>query len=258
MNNLLLTHWFFAEINAPQNDQLFAGASAVVLLDFAAAHRVPAHLMVPVRFTGPLARRFSQDQWQARQQLGLEQDSTVTVITFGSIRPDKLPEIRTMLHTALAAWSIYGGNEDRLLVLAEPNERLGITHISHGKSVQWVGVTKMPELYFAAADLVIAYATFTTLSDLARNEIPAIAVIGMQNPVDRLHAKYFESMGLIQACNIDVKPDRLWHLGQEAMKRRKLGQLNSSSLAWADSRSIARLILSYLPGDGLGQVQGLL
>lgn len=249
VSNLLLTHWFFSEIDIPHIDQLLRHADGIVLLDFAEAHQVPAQLTVPVHFTGPLTTKFAMSRDQARRQLGLTPESVAAVLTFGSIRPDKILDIRAMLQTAFAAWLGNPRDVDRLFVLAEPIDELGVKEITQGESVHWVGITKTPETFYAAADLVLAYATFTTLCDLARNGIPTIGIIGSLNPVDRLHAEYLGSVGLIQTADLSIEPEELLLLGRHARQRRTFSQSIGASMKWGDPRSIAALILSYLPTD---------
>jgi hypothetical protein len=246
LDNLLLTHWFFSEVGNPGDDLVLNDANGIVFLDFAAIHQVPAHIQAPVHFTGPLAKQFSTSRDQARQQLGLAPDRLAVVATFGAFRPDKLPDIQTMLHTVLVAWRANARSTDRLFVLAEPGERLGITEVLPEESVEWVGVTKTPELYYAAADLVLTYATLTTLSELARNGVPTVSITGSINPIDNRHAMDFDSLGLIQTADLDVEPDQLWSLGQVAMRRQAKGRSVEQTTEWADPASVAMLILSHL------------
>jgi hypothetical protein len=247
LRNLLLTHWFFAEIGFPEVDQVFRCANGVILLDFAAAHRVPVHVRAPVHFTGPPAKRFSISRDQARKQLGLASDSLAVVATFGSMRSDKLAEIQTVLRTVLAAWRGNSHSTDRLFVLSNPDESLSDVESSQNGSVDWVGITKTPELYYSAADLAISYATLITLAELARNGVPTVTILGTINPVDNFHATYFQELGLMRVADLHIQPNQLWSLGQVAMQCRAFGQHRYSAMAWGDPEKIAELILSYVP-----------
>lgn len=244
---ILLTHWFFSEVGNPQADHFLRYANSVIVLDEAENHQVPNSLGVPVYFSGLLANQFSLTRLQARQALGLDRNCLMAVATFGSLRPDKLHEISSLLNLVLATWREYAPAPCQLFILADVDIFSELVSPWRDESVKWVGVTKTPELYYAAADVVIAYATFTTLSELVRNAVPTVGVIGSLNPVDTFHARSFESLGLIQAASLDVCPGRLWTLGQIAMQRQTSVQSAIFRVASGGPERVAHLILSHLP-----------
>lgn len=246
IENLLLTHWFFSEIGLPQADRCLLGANAVILLDFAAAHRAPVELNVPIHSIGALAKSFPLTRRQARRKLGLAEHAFAAVVTIGAPRPDKIPDIRILLRTVLNAWRGYARPADRLFLLVPPDADWNVSHDFSDKSVCWIGPTAQPETYFRAADVVLAYATFTTLSELARNRVPTVAIIGSINRVDRLHAEYIASTGHVAATELAVTPEQLWHLVQVVIEHSRSDRHRNLDLDWADSTRVADLILSYL------------
>lgn len=247
LDNLLVTDWFFSEIGTPQGDQVFRNANGVILLDFAAGHRIPPQLGAPVHVMGPVVKEFTMSREQARKELGLTEDCFVAVATFGSIRQDKLPDIRKILRTVLDAWQANAGNNDKLLVLADANDELASRSGPGEGSIRWAGLTQTPEVFYCAADVVLAYATGATLWEMMRNGIPAIGIIGSINPVDRVRAEYLASAGYIQAAELNTKPDQLWHLVKRSMELRVSSRKATSYLEWGEPEGVAKLILSYLP-----------
>jgi hypothetical protein len=195
--NVLLTHWFFSEIGLPERDEWLRAAESLLVLDFEQAHVVPPELAGRVTFTGAVAKRFEVDRVAARRALGIADAERMAVITTGALTPYNAAHLKALVSKGVAAWRHFG----RVFVL------------SHA---EWIGQTPTPELYYAAADVVLANATFTTLSTLRRNAVPTIAVIGEGNPVDRLHAEFFAK------------------------------QRGDADLRWAEPRDVARRLLEHL------------
>jgi erythromycin esterase len=247
--NLLFTHWFFSEIGSPESDRVYEDADGVVLLDFPEAHAIPAEIDVPVYFAGPAAPSFEINRQRARKQLGVPQSSRVVVMTFGSMHPDKFTDITAMLAKFLPAWDVEAGEDDRLLVLAPPGGPWEHASTIQRKTVQWVGVTARPEVYYRAADLVIAHATFTTLSELARNGAPTVGVIGSQNPVDRLHAERFSSLGLIKTMELDACPEEVWTIVQETIRWARRPRPPPPDEVWGTPEKLAELVLSHVSSE---------
>lgn len=201
LRNVLLTHWFFAEIGLPEHDEWLRTAESLLVLDFEQAHVVPPELAGRVTFTGAVARRFPLDRAAARRELRIAEAERVAVITTGAVTSYNAAHLEALVRKGVAAWQHYG----RVFVLS------GVR--PENQRAEWVGQTPVPELYYAAADIVLANATFTTLSMLERNGVPTIAMLGEGNPVDRLHAEFF------------AKRDR------------------AADLPWAEPSDIARLLL---------------
>lgn len=250
LRNLLLTEWFWSEIGTPRLDRLFRYADGVILLDFEEAHTVPLDVGTPVHFTGPMAERFPTTRVQARQSLGVGERDFVVVGSFGSMGAmlsKKFEDTKTLLYTILQAWSKNAdGPREKLYLLAERREQLGFKEY-HSRSVHWVGITEMPDMYYRAADLVFTYASSRTVRELARNAVPTVGVIGSVSPVDRVRADFLERHRLLQFAEMNVGPDDLWRLGQRALHQKARAQEVAPQLLWGEPGRVSELILSYLP-----------
>ncbi|HEY3504061.1 MAG TPA: hypothetical protein VGN37_14915 [Actinocatenispora sp.] len=219
----LLTHWFFAEIGAPDRDRLLAGADPLVLLDFAAAHTVPAELSGRVRFTGPVVEPPTYDRVEARRLLGIPPDEFVAVVTTGAVTAYNRAQVDAVVGLARAAWPIHADRPGRLVVLS------GETSV------------RDPAPYHRAADVVIANATFGTMSALAAAGVPTVAVTGGRNPVDRLHADHFARLGLVTVVGADHPVADV----RRAVRDATAG--DPAGLGWATPDDVAALILAASP-----------
>ncbi len=252
LRNILVTQWFFAEIGSPQYDLLMGYAAAIIILDFAEAHQVPHKITIPVHFVGAIARKFNLEQSEARNKLGLSSTNFVMTLAFGSVRLDKIPDIRIMINVVTQSWRCFTKPGDTLLILAEPSKGYILTDMPDIRGVRWIGIIDDPAAVYCAADIVVAYATFTTLSELARNNIPTVGIIGSINPVDKLHANFMHSTGHIRALDIETIGEKLCSSVHDAMRKRPLPQ----TIVWGDYDRVAQIILSYLP-DGTARTKVL-
>lgn len=225
LRNVLLTHWFFSEIGEPARDVLLEQADRVVLLDFPAAHVPPAS--VRAEFAGALAPSYAVSRSDARLALGIPAGAFVVVVATGAVTSVNDAHLRSVVSLGVAAARI--GGADPLIVMSgiEPAPRIA-----------WVPWTDSPELYHRAADMVIANATFATLSALARNGVPTVAITGGRNPVDRLHADFFASAGLLATVEVGAAAEEVWSAAEKA------ASLAPARLPWASPEDVARLLLT--------------
>ena len=234
--NVLLTHWFFAEVGAPQRDALLAKPDALVLLDFEAAHQVPPQLAGRAQFTGAVARSLPIGRDQARYELGIADTDFVAVLVTGAVTPINADHVSKVVARGLGAWRARGGTSGRLLVLSE------VAPPPTDPSVTWVGRINDPSPYYRAADVVVAGATFSTLCVLARNGIPTVAVTGGQNPVDQLHARFFASEGLVRTVDVSASEPEFW----DAVQATAAASPDGARLPWATPEDVARRLLHVL------------
>lgn len=242
---IILTHWFFEEVGSPSLDTMLNPAASIVILDFAAAHCRSSQLeaSLPVHYTGALAEPFCMDRLSARSSLSIGADELITVVTVGAIIARKRCLVRKVLCGAIDAWRHAGAEAGRLVILADRSD-----HLPTGfddRAVEWVGVSREPETYLAAADQVITCATFTTMSTLVRNAVPTVAIVGHENPVDTLHASFFDEKNLLVAIGEDFDPLDLWD-GLSRMRHvRQTLATSSELLSWGSPDDVAAIILAY-------------
>nr|MDT0663182.1 hypothetical protein [Micromonospora sp. DSM 115978] len=229
LRSVLLTHWFFTELGAPAMDAAMAHAGSVILLDFEQAHRVPARLRRRVTFTGAVAEPFRTDRVEARRALRIDATEYLVVLATGAIYPDKAAHLRAVVAKGLRAWRTRPTGGGRLVVLS------GLPPTVDDPSVRWVPWTDRPDLYYRAADVVLTTGTFGTICALARNEVPTVAVVGGQNPVDRLHAEFFAAQGFLTAVDASVSDATL---GRAVAAARPDG--DRAALRWAAPADVAR------------------
>jgi hypothetical protein len=222
LRNVLLTHWFFSEVGLPERDDVLRAADPLLVLDFPQAHVVPQGLAGRVTFVGAVAKRFDLDRAAARRVLGVGTGERVVVVTAGAVTPYNARHLEALESHALAACAGW----------AKPFVLAGSRRVSR------------PEIYYAAADVVVANATFATLCALVRNAVPTVAVIGQGNPVDRLHAEFFAREGLLELVEAGSLPEGGLRPALEAAVA--AGVRAGPSLPWASPRDLARLLLERL------------
>lgn len=247
VKTLLLTDFFWSEVGNPQLDNRYGDAAGVVLLDAAVTHELPTGLGVPIHITGPLAKKYLTDREDARRMLGVARDALVFTLTFGSPHPGKLPFARHIIGTVLSAWRENADEIDRLFVLAERMPDLDIAGGRHvDDSVRWIGVTIVPEVFYRAADLVVALPGMATLYEIVRNGISLVCFdVELESPDMRRRIKYLESMKCIKRAPLHIRPEQLWHIGERAIQETKDRETCPFD-DWAEPEDVARLILSYL------------
>lgn len=230
LRNVLLTHWFFSEVGLPERDAVLRQAKSLLVLDFPQAHEVPSELAGSATFVGAVARRFDLDRAAARRVLGVGESERVVVVTAGAVTPYNARHLEALESHALAACEGW----------AKPFVLAGSRRVSR------------PEIYYAAADVVVANATFTTLCALVRNAVPTVAVIGEGNPVDRLHAEFFAREGLLRLLEGGELSSEVL---RAALKSASKAARPSSTLPWAEPQDLARLLLERL-GERQPDVSG--
>ncbi|HEY6738573.1 MAG TPA: hypothetical protein VI076_06950, partial [Actinopolymorphaceae bacterium] len=203
LRNVLMTHWFFSELGAPERDRLLAVADELVFVDFEAAHRVPAGFAHTV-FAGAVARRFDGDRRAGREALDFPDDRELVVLTTGAVTPYNEEHLRAVVDTVVRAWRRYRSRDGALVILSDVRPDVD------DPSVRSVGRVRDPAPYYQAADVVVANATFSTICTLARNDVPTVVVTGGRNPVDRLHADFFASTGHVRAVEVGASAHLLW------------------------------------------------
>jgi hypothetical protein len=230
---------------------LLAGANAIVVLDSPAAHHQPDFLTQPITFTGSIANLFATDQATARHNLGLVGPGRVIVASLGAFRERKIPALTGILETILRAWRHDVCPADRLLILGPRVLFEPIASLEDDR-VQWVGLTQRAAEYHAAADLVLAANTYTTLSELVRNRCQVISFEN-SDPIDTLHSDFFRSRNLIQVVAkparegaATVEPRMLWGQMESVMNRPAPTGPTPPDVVWADPGTVAKAVLSQL------------
>jgi hypothetical protein len=235
---VLITDWFYAELDLPHLDVTMNQAAAVVVTDFAAAHPAPASVSVPIHFTSPLVKTFPTNRDDLRAELGAKPDELTAVVTLGGM-PDR-PEARRIAELALDSWATHAppGAGLHLLATAPPAA-------TAAPNVTWHGVSTAPERFYRAADLVIADAAGFTVCELARSQVPTVAVmIGGLSAAIRLRLDRLAADGSVVTISSVSTPEELWRAADQV--RGQAGAL-SPSIAWADAADVAALCLRYLP-----------
>ncbi|WP_030342154.1 glycosyl transferase [Streptomyces californicus] len=241
--NVLITDWFFAEYGQRDADSIMDDALEVVVPDFPEAHPVPPDTTAPVWFCGPLVDAFAPQRADARKALGLDEDALVMTVAAGG-RPDRIAALRIQLQ-ALQAWSRYAAPTDQLLLLADPPPTRGRAPAT--PNVRWVGRTDRPELYYRAADVVLADALGFTGCELVANGVPVIASV-TPDPGRAVRAGFAERMdmlertGLLTRTHADEDPAALWDKVREMRSRSDDPRPGG---VWADPLDVATRILSH-------------
>jgi hypothetical protein len=224
---VLVTDWFYAELELPHLDASMNQAAAVVVTDFAEAHPQPATVTVPVHYTSPLVKIFPD----GRAELNPAPGAVTGVVTLGGM-PDR-PEARRIAELAMDAWA---GRDADLHLLAD--------HGTHAPRVHWHGVSSTPERFYRAADVVIADAAGFTVCELARSRVPTVAVtVGPLSTGIRLRLKRLTEDGTVVTIGSEATGDELWAAVQGV-----LAAPATPTIDWADATDVAGLCLRYLPG----------
>jgi predicted glycosyltransferase len=251
---VLITDWFYSEIGLPDLDRTMNQASAIIVTDFAEAHRGVVDVTVPLHFPGPLVKPFDLPRDEARRELGLDADAFTAVLTLGGM-PDR-PDARTIADLVIAAWRQDAGDTDRLVVLADrlpgatadPQAgRAGTGQARTGQAgITWVGVSDTPERYFRAADVVLADAAGFTVCELTRHGVPTVAVKSAALSAG-VHARLrvLEEAGLVHPVDAGVGPQDLSALIRRL--RDTPAAVTGDELGWADADAVAALVLEHLP-----------
>ena len=241
--SVLVTDWFHAEIGLPENDALLDDATEVVVPDFPQAHRTPPATTAPVWYSGPLVRSFPEVD--ARRELGIAADALVVVVAQGG-RPDRRATLETQLRV-LRVWNRNARPHDRLLLLADPPPVRGTP--PRTPTIRWVGRTDRPELYYRAADVVVADAFGFTVCELVHNGVPALAVVHAdpghhvrEGVADRL--ELLESTGLLLRATLAEDPSHLWRALTRLAAARPGRPLTGA--AWGDPHEVATRVLGHL------------
>lgn len=249
IHNILMSDWLFSDVGLPEKDSIFKVADYSLILDFAEAHSRTFVDQTKMRFVGPLARQFQVGRREARKRLGIHNDQTVVVITFGSLQTHKVDDIRAMLSLSFEALEEIQRSARQLTIKILGGDDLapfGLKFDYQSLDIDWLGFSADPAFLFRAADVVIAYATFTTMSDLVRNDISTVAFTGTSNPIDLHHAAFYESIGgLTHLKIVSANPElvcqaiasKLWSNGSS---------VDNSHLEWATPDSVAFAILRQL------------
>jgi UDP-N-acetylglucosamine:LPS N-acetylglucosamine transferase len=246
---VFLTDWFFADFGKPELDQLLNSAAEIMLLDFTDAH--PAAIQTKAKITrlGPVVEEFNMSRPVAQRRLGFGGDSSLTtIVSLGGMT--ERAEVARMLERTLEAWNRYACPDDRLFILApEPN-----SFESSGRhpGVEWIGFTECPELYYAAADVVITDALGFTNCELVYNQIPVVAfrvkaVVEEYAESFSRRIELLRSSGAITVADDEASPDQIWQAIDCFRAPRSSENAVHRYFSWASPRSVAELILHHLP-----------
>jgi hypothetical protein len=239
--SILLTDWLYADHGLPQHDPFLDNASQILVLDFAEAHPGPYATQAPISFTGPVVSKFPGDRSTARQQLGLEDQARVAVVSAGGVA-DR-PDARRIFRHAAEAWSRHAGPADILLALGVGYELPGMSD-----NIRPVPHTPSPEIYYQAADAVVTDATGFTCFEVAANGIPVVAVLTSDAlrfaSLYRYRASLLESAGLAVTARLDETSDLLWHALTAAMELPPPDRFPPASLSWTTALDIAAQLLA--------------
>jgi hypothetical protein len=242
---VVLTDWFFADFGQPELDRMFNFAAEIMVLDFVDAHPRRIQTRAPITPLGPVVDELSITQTAARQHLGTGDGSSLTaVVSLGGMT--ERPEVRQMLQRTLAAWHGNARRDDRLLILADDPRPAPEREDQRG--VTWVGITDHPEVYYAAADVVITDALGFTNCELAFNQIPAVA-FRVKEVVDKYAESFSRRIELLEASGAmaivddSAGPDLIW----QAIGGARPAPGAVHQLSWARPRDVAERILRHLP-----------
>ncbi|MHA7134060.1 glycosyltransferase family protein [Oerskovia turbata] len=253
---VLITDWFFVESGYPEGDAMMDGAATVIVPDFAQAHPQQPSVAAPVEFTGPLVERFEHTRSDARRRLGIADDALVWVVALGG-RPDRRAALEIQLQV-LRVWNARKRPGDVLLLLADAP---GPAPARAGDDIRWCGRTGDPDLYYRAADLVVADALGFTPCELVYNGIPTVAVL---HPDPSRHVRtgvrdrmaLLESSGFLAVCEGASDDDAF----QGAVAAVTGGACGTAALppplAWGSAVDLAREILGFLPGGDSARADG--
>jgi hypothetical protein len=237
---VLITDWFYAELELPHLDPTMNQAAAVVVTDFAEAHPKPDGVTVPVHFTSPLVKTFPTDRGALRAEAGFAPGTLAGVVTLGGM-PER-PEARAIADLAIRAWGSHAASPAELHVLA-PEPVPGAAGPASG--VSWRGVSTTPERFYRAADVVIADAAGFTVCELARSQVPAVAVlIGGLSTAIRLRLERLAADGSVVTVPASASPGELWAAAEKVMAA---AGSQEPTIRWADASDVAALCLAYLP-----------
>ncbi|GIH05753.1 hypothetical protein Rhe02_38200 [Rhizocola hellebori] len=245
--NVLLTDWFFAELGQPELDVIMDDAVEIVVPDFPQAHPVPLGTTAPVWYCGPIVDNFAAQRDAARAELGLSDDALVLLVAAGG-RPDRKAALEIQLQ-ALRAFTAYAGDSDQLLLLADPPPLRKPAPTT--PNIRWVGRTDRPDLYYRAADVVLADALGFTGCELVSNGVPVIAAVN-PDPGRTIRAGFherlelLESTGLLMRCTPSDDPSTLWAMAQKL--RGAADATHPLRAAWGDADEVAARILSHAGG----------
>jgi hypothetical protein len=246
---VLLTDWFFADFGKPELDRLFNLAAEIIVLDFTDVHSGPIQTKAKITRLGPVVDEFGISRPAAQRRLGSGGGSSLTtVVSLGGMT--ERPEARRMLERTVEAWNRYAHRDDRMFILV-PEFNLTESGDRH-PGVEWVGFTESPEVYYAAADLVITDALGFTNCELAYNGVPVLAfrvktVLEEYAESFSRRIELLRSSGAIAVADDDVSSDQIWQAIDGCRPPRAPANAAYLDFSWASPRSVAELILHHLP-----------
>lgn len=246
---VLLTDWFFADFGKPELDRLLNFAAEIMVLDFADAHPVPIQTRAEITRLGPVVDEFGIDRPDAQRRLGTGGGSSLTaVVSLGGMT--ERPEARSMLERTLNAWNRHARQDDRMFILTAETSlpESGDQH----PGVEWTGFTEHPEVYYAAADVVITDALGFTNCELVYNQVSVVAFL-VKAAIDEYAESFsrrielLRSSGAITVADDEASPDQLWQAIDGCRASRSSPNSAYRQFSWAHPRSVAELILRHLP-----------
>ncbi len=244
---LYITHWFYNDLGAPQHDMPLVHADAVVIVDFEAAHTPPADIdPLRIHFVGPMSRLLNTSKHDARNQLEIPDSEKVAVLTLGSIAPFKRADVINATRLYIEAWRLRADRRARLYVLVHPSMQSAIPDVTDDASIGWVGITPLADLYYAAADTVLAGSSLNSLTLLAENGLPGVIFTSQENPVESFHAQFFHQLGLpnLRLIGADTSTHIVARHIDSCLSIRS--RHKRSDLKWAQPEDIATIISSHI------------
>jgi hypothetical protein len=246
---ILLTDWFFADFGKPELDKLLNFAAEIMVLDFTEAHPETIQTKAKITHLGPVVDEFDMSRVAARRRLGsVGGSSLTTVVSLGGMT--ERAEARRMLERTLVAWNRYARPDDRVFILA-PEFNLPEAADRH-PGIEWVGFTESPEVYYAAAELVITDALGFTNCELVYNQIPVLAfrvkaIVEEYAESFSRRIELLRSSGAISIAEDEASPDQIWQAIDGFRAPRAPANGTDHNFSWASPRSVAERILNHLP-----------
>lgn len=168
-----MTDYLLSDSGAGTADGILDGVSRVLIPDFARPINPVSSLHGRVEFTGPIVEEFQPSYLSSRTHLNLPTETFFGVLALGGVL-DR-PRNSRIVGTAIRSWMTLAPKGSQLCILGQAPA--GVSPEIHGRSsVIWLGAVPDANLYYAAADVVIANDRGFTSCELVYNSIPTVVV----------------------------------------------------------------------------------
>jgi lipid A disaccharide synthetase len=230
---VLITDWFVEPEKYSMTTLRFA--DRILFLDEPGFYEEPEWVRGRVEYVGPIIRKFRhsrRDGPQAREELHIPAEAFVIVVLPGSWREAETP----VLDLVIAAFDSLEDDVKRLIWLAGDDFELIREKMQGRQDIHVHPYEPEIDRILVAADVAITKGTRKTLFELGFLGIPSVSLACIDNPIDRMRARFIPNNEALQegASCVEVA---------DAVRRARLVDAKPVSSS-ESARACSRLLLT--------------